>query len=91
MVLVLRIELIQGVLFVDDFVLEVPYDFLKLMDVGSSLVLDLVALLVALVLRPAHVKDVLGGWLAKRCAYFLHSFFVDCLRSCLENSRTPEA
>lgn len=80
MVLVLRIELVQGVLFVDDFVLEVPYDFLKLMDMGSSLVLDLIALLVALVLRPAHVEDVFGGWLAKRGADFLDSLFVDCLK-----------
>lgn len=66
--------------FIDDFVLEVPYYFLKLMDMGSSLVLDLVALLVALILRPAHVEDVLGGWFAKRGADFLDCLFVDCLK-----------
>lgn len=83
---VLSIKLFQGVLVIDDFVLEISYDFLKLMDMSPSLIFDLVALLIALILRPSHVEDVLGSGLSKRSTYFLHSLLVDCLKhlfSCL--------
>lgn len=77
--LVLGIELIQGMVFVHDFVLEVPYDFLELMDVGSSFIFDLISFLIALILRSSHVEDVLWSWLTKRGTDFFHGFLVNGL------------
>ena len=74
---VLSIQVIQGILFIDYFILKISHDFFRFLHMNSSVALYLVSLLIAGKVLSSHVIDILRGWLFIGIANLCYCLFVE--------------